>query len=243
MTDFPLIEHPLIPLNAAQLKQLLADLNPTRVAQRSQGGSKLSYLEAWDVRASLIRIFGYGGYSAETIRDTIVRIDTDVPKSGGGTTNFRVTAMATTRLHIHQLGAVFSETGVASQAGADIGEVTDFAIKTAESDALKRCAVNLGTQFGLSLYDKGSMLDVVNTVKVDGQRAIDIEELSIDNAIMNAARTSEMMRKQAELEASPGAGPQERHEDAPPQESIDAVAGAFAGKNPTGNGQDENGAP
>jgi hypothetical protein len=36
-----------------------------------------------------------------------------------------------------------------------------MAIKTAESDCLKRAAINLGTQFGLSLYDDGNMNDVV----------------------------------------------------------------------------------
>jgi hypothetical protein len=36
-----------------------------------------------------------------------------------------------------------------------------MAIKTAESDALKRAAINLGTQFGLSLYNNGSLQDVV----------------------------------------------------------------------------------
>jgi hypothetical protein len=36
-----------------------------------------------------------------------------------------------------------------------------MAVKTAESDALKRAAINLGTQFGLSLYDNGSRNDVV----------------------------------------------------------------------------------
>ena len=36
-----------------------------------------------------------------------------------------------------------------------------MAVKTAESDALKRAAINLGTQFGLSLYDNGSRADVV----------------------------------------------------------------------------------
>ena len=36
-----------------------------------------------------------------------------------------------------------------------------MAVKTAESDALKRAAINLGTQFGLSLYNNGSLKDVV----------------------------------------------------------------------------------
>lgn len=38
-----------------------------------------------------------------------------------------------------------------------------MAVKTAESDALKRAAINLGTQFGLSLYNDGSLADVVHT--------------------------------------------------------------------------------
>ena len=36
-----------------------------------------------------------------------------------------------------------------------------MAVKTAESDALKRAAINLGTQFGLSLYQNGSLRDVI----------------------------------------------------------------------------------
>ena len=50
-------------LNEAQVEQLLRPLNPSRVAKRSQAGRQLSYLEAWDVKAHLIRIFGFGGCS------------------------------------------------------------------------------------------------------------------------------------------------------------------------------------
>ncbi|MDQ5860645.1 MAG: RAD52 family DNA repair protein, partial [Actinomycetota bacterium] len=38
-----------------------------------------------------------------------------------------------------------------------LGDAHDFAMKTAESQALKRAAINLGDQFGLSLYNKGSL--------------------------------------------------------------------------------------
>ena len=41
------------------------------------------------------------------------------------------------------------------------GESHDMAVKTAESDAIKRAAINLGTQFGLSLYNNGSLKDIV----------------------------------------------------------------------------------
>lgn len=177
------------PLTDPQLAQLMRDLNPQRVATRKQGGTNLSYLEAWDVKATLIRIFGFGGFSAEAEECEIVRIEDNVPKFKGwgenkvevpieytpdnkikfGTANFRVTARVKVKLTIPQLGAVYSEWAASSQTGPDLGEVTDFAIKTAESDGLKRAAIYLGTQFGLSLYDNGSTLEVVKAVLAPGQ--------------------------------------------------------------------------
>lgn len=149
-------------LTADQLGSLIADLNPLRVASRSQGGSKLSYLEAWDVRAALIRNFGFGGFSVETLHSEVYMLETDVKKSSGtGTTAFRATTIAHVQLKIAQFGAVYSEVAASSQSGSVPGDVIDFALKTAVSDAMKRCAINLGTQFGLSLYRKGSTKDVI----------------------------------------------------------------------------------
>ena len=162
------------PLSALQLKQLSADLNPARIAQRAQGrggGPKLSYLEAWDVRTALIRIFGYGGFSYKTNTE-VLQVEPAVPKANGQGTQFRFTVMATVKLYIYQLECFFQESAVSSQSQPDPGECADFAVKTAESDALKRCAVNLGTQFGLSLYNKGSATDVVKVVRAPGQAAI-----------------------------------------------------------------------
>lgn len=177
------------PLTDAQLAQLMRELNPNRVSTRKQGSSQLSYLEAWDVKATLIRIFGFGGFSAEALECDIVRIEDNVPKTKGwgkdkeelpieytkdgkikfGTANFRVTARVRVRLTIPQLGATYTEWAASSQTGPDLGEVTDFAIKTAESDGLKRAAIYLGTQFGLSLYDNGSTQDVIKAVLAPGQ--------------------------------------------------------------------------
>jgi hypothetical protein len=42
-----------------------------------------------------------------------------------------------------------------------LGDAHDLALKSAISGALKRCAVNLGDQFGLSLYRDGSVAPVV----------------------------------------------------------------------------------
>ena len=188
MTHTPPL-HELRPLSDGQLKQLMTDLNAARVATRKQGGTNLSYLQTWDVKATLIRIFGFGGFSADADKCETVSIENNVPKTKGygkdkvelpieyapdgqikfGTANFRVTMRVRVRLYIHQLGATYTEWAASSQTGPDLGEVTDFAIKTAESDALKRAAIYLGTQFGLSLYNDGATIEVVKAILAPGQ--------------------------------------------------------------------------
>src|SRR5690606_23537148 len=70
---------------------------------------------------------------------------------------------ATMRLAVHApdgtLLATYTEVATGDASNFPIvkrADAHDFAIKTAESQALKRCAINLGDQFGLSLYRKGS---------------------------------------------------------------------------------------
>jgi len=62
-------------LNNQQYEQLLKPLNPKRVAKREQAGRSLSYLEAWDVKAHLIRVFGFGGWSWEVTEATLAYED------------------------------------------------------------------------------------------------------------------------------------------------------------------------
>jgi hypothetical protein len=51
-------------LTYEQYEQLMKPLNENRIARRAGGGGRqLSYLETWDVKAHLIRIFGFGGWS------------------------------------------------------------------------------------------------------------------------------------------------------------------------------------
>lgn len=163
------IQHELRPLSARQLAALMADLNPARIANRQgQGRSgQLSYLEAWDVKATLTKVFGFGGWSSRLVQGKIEKVMNQ--EESGGNAKWTVMASATIELHIHQLGAVYSEMAVSSQGNAQVGEAADFAVKTAESDALKRCAINLGTQFGLSLYNAGATQDVIRVILAEGQ--------------------------------------------------------------------------
>ena len=175
-----------VELTKEQIGAMMAAINATRVAKRSQGGAELSYVEAWDIKTTLIRIFGFGGFSAEVIDSKLVQIrevetfpQHVVPygEKKGQPKTPQVIAQATVRLTIFGIGphgenAVYTETAVGANSGHDIGEVADNAIKTAASDALKRCAIYLGTQFGLSLYNNGSRADVVRVLFEPEQAAL-----------------------------------------------------------------------
>jgi hypothetical protein len=152
-------------LNDNQYQQLLKPLNPQRVAKREQAGRSLSYLEAWDVKAHLIRIFGFGGWSWEVTEAVLAYEDKN--ERGQWEVAYKVVGTLT----IHDLGCRYTEAAVGSASLPRRGEAHDMAIKTAESDGLKRAAINLGTQFGLSLYNDGTLKDVVGATLDRGQPA------------------------------------------------------------------------
>ena len=140
-----------------QREVLLKDLSPSRVAKRSGGhGRQLSYLEAWDVKAHLNRIFGFCNWSADVLTaDLAFEEQTD---KGNWSVGYKVV------LRLTIFAATYTEAAVGFSMLPSRGEAHDMAVKTAESDALKRAAINLGTQFGLSLYNDGSLKDVVRKV-------------------------------------------------------------------------------
>lgn len=144
-------------LNQQQYEQLLKPLNASRVAKRQQAGRNLSYLEAWDVKAHLNRIFGFLNWSAEVLTADLAFEEKN--EKGQWNVGYKVVL----RLTIGEGfgSATYTEAAVGSASLPQRGEAHDMAVKTAESDALKRAAINLGTQFGLSLYDNGSLKDVI----------------------------------------------------------------------------------
>lgn len=161
------MEQP-VSLTPQQYGILMRPLNTTRVAKRSQGGKQLSYLESYDVRAHLIRVFGFGGFDLEMVDSQYM--GSREYESSGQTPKpmIEVIWMAKMQLTIPSLEAVYCEAAVGSASGPAnmLGEHHDNALKTAASDALKRCAINLGTQFGLSLYDNGSTREIVKQTMV-----------------------------------------------------------------------------
>lgn len=154
-------------LNPEQYDVLLRPLNGTRIANRQQGGKTLSYLESWDVRAHLIRVFGFGGFDIDLVDQHLVNVREYVGGRDNDKEMVECSWFAKIRLTVKDEEgyaiAYYSDAAVGSTSGPAnmIGEHHDNAMKTAASDALKRCAINLGTQFGLSLYDNGRTTDVV----------------------------------------------------------------------------------
>ena len=142
-----------------QQEILLKGINGERIAQRKGGGGRnLSYLEAWDVKAHMNRIFGFLNWSSD-----VSVAELAYEENSDGRWNVAYKVILTLRVN----GASYTEAAVGSSTLPSRGEAHDMAIKTAESDALKRAAINLGDQFGLSLYNNGSTAPVVKQTLVE----------------------------------------------------------------------------
>src|SRR5690242_4676195 len=143
-----------------QLRMLHGGINANRV--RNLRG--MSHLEAWDVRRQLLRIFGFGGFSIETVGLDLVA---EREKQTGDKSRWTVVYRAQVRLTLftpdgRQITHFEDAAAGDSVNQPSLGDAHDMAMKTAVLQALKRCAVNLGDQFGLSLYNDGSQDAVVN---------------------------------------------------------------------------------
>lgn len=172
VTEHVSIDVPRGTLSSKQREVLLNGIDTDRIARRRQGkgtsGPLLSYLEQADVRAHADRIFGHGGWDCETL--DVVQAFEEQASNGNWNVGYRVTMQVTIYDPAGLPVCRYSETAVGTPMGpmADRGDAHDMAVKTAASDAMKRCFINLGDQFGLSLYWKGRTAPVVLTTLVDG---------------------------------------------------------------------------
>ena len=128
-----------------QTDQLNQPIDPKNVETRDgnrSGTLQLAYVESWHVIKEANRIFGFDGWSSETIQLDCVQND-----------DVCVTYIAKVRVTV---GDVIRE-GVGAGHGkgerVNLGDKHESAVKEAESDARKRALMQFGNQFGLSLYD------------------------------------------------------------------------------------------
>lgn len=149
-------------LTNEQMQELLKPIDPSRV---SKDGKGFSHVEAWDIRRTMNQIFGFGAWSADVQRMELI---TEREVQGrDGKSRWNVIYRAQCVLRIGDMfgdGATYTEWAAGDATNPTLADAHDQAIKTAESQAFKRCAVNLGDQFGLSLYKNGSTEATVGEV-------------------------------------------------------------------------------
>lgn len=134
-----------------QNAMLSAPLDRSVVAEREQGGKKLSYIEAWHAIAEANRIFGFDGWNRETVdlRQLGVPREVNGKMRVGYSARVRITVMTPTGSLIIREGC-----GFGSGIDRDEDQAHESALKEAESDAMKRALMTFGNPFGLALYDK-----------------------------------------------------------------------------------------
>src|ERR1700674_3540517 len=113
-----------------QLVALRRNLDTQVVRTREVNGRAFSYLEGWYVISEANRIFGFDGWSRETLETRCV-----LARENRGT--FLAIYIARVRITVHADGASVIREGHGTGEGRGTlpGEVHDLALKAAETDA------------------------------------------------------------------------------------------------------------
>jgi DNA recombination protein Rad52 len=136
--------------SAKQVKALRRNLDHRYVRTREANGRELSYIEGWYAISEANRIFGFDGWSRETVDARCV-----LARENRG--SFLAVYTARVRISVRAGGSTIIREGQGSGEGraASPGEVHDTALKAAETDATKRALATFGKPFGLALYGVG----------------------------------------------------------------------------------------
>ena len=177
-------------IHANQQDALLRGPDPKSVHQRSQAGKTFTYLAQHAVRTELIRVFGFDGWSGQVVESELMEKSKN--DEGRWMVAYRVRYALTVRWqpadHTMVTGmtvdgtSTWVEDAIASAFGSSLVDALDQALKSAASDAMKRCAMNLGSRFGLSLYFDGYIGDVVRVTPQSSPSSTDAVAASLASA-------------------------------------------------------------
>ena len=133
--------------SAKQVTALRRNLDGRQIRTREANGRELSYIEGWFAISEANRIFGFDGWSRETVESRCV-----LARENRGT--FIAVYIAKVRITVQADGSTIIREGHGSGEGrgTSAGEVHDLALKAAETDATKRAFATFGKPFGLELY-------------------------------------------------------------------------------------------
>jgi DNA recombination protein Rad52 len=147
---------------AKQTQALRRGLSSRRIRTREANGRQLSYIEGWYAISQANRIFGFDGWSRETMESRCV-----LARENRG--SFLAIYIAKVRITVQADGTTIVREGHGSGEGRgnSPGEVHDIALKAAETDATKRALATFGKPFGLELYrkDKNATLPSLPALK------------------------------------------------------------------------------
>ena len=135
--------------SAKQVQALNRNVDHRRIRTREVHGRELSYIEGWYAISEANRIFGFDGWSRETLETRCV-----LTRERSGT--FLAIYVARVRITVRagSATAIREGHGTGEGRGTSPGEVHDIALKAAETDATKRALCTFGKPFGLALYGK-----------------------------------------------------------------------------------------
>jgi len=145
--------------SAKQLQALRRPPGRSHIRTREAHGRELTYLEGWYAISEANRIFGFDGWSRETLESRCV-----MARETRGT--FLAVYLARVRVTVQADGATIIREGhgTGEGRGTSPGEVHDIALKAAETDATKRALATFGKPFGLELYRGGKATTVQKPV-------------------------------------------------------------------------------
>lgn len=159
--------------SADQVERLLKPIKPGRVYQ----ANGQAHVAGWEIKAHLTRMFGFGRWQQEVLMCECIAEDPwDTGKVDDKRWDRPIIRWWTTYRAMVRL-SVFDTDGNLAYMAEEVAtgsadnqpsraDAHDLAMKEAVTQALKRCAIGLGDQFGLSLYDKGSLKPVVGMTLV-----------------------------------------------------------------------------
>ena len=152
--------------SAKQVKALRRNLDQRYVRTREANGRELSYIEGWYAILEANRIFGFDGWSRETVESRCV-----LARENRGA--FLAVYTARVRISVQANGSTIIREGHGSGEGrgASPGEVHDTALKAAETDATKRALATFGKPFGLALYGLGKPPSIQPTMPIPSHQA------------------------------------------------------------------------
>ncbi len=133
--------------SSKQVAALRRNVDRRHIRIRQSNGRELSYLEGWYVISQANRIFGFDGWSRETLESKCV-----LARENRGYFTAVYTAKVRLTIQANGITIIREGHGTGEGRGEFPGEVHDTALKAAETDATKRALITFGRPFGLELY-------------------------------------------------------------------------------------------